>query len=92
MVMRSLEKEGSEHYKGYKIEPAEFIARNNLGFVEGNIIKYVLRHKNKDGLKDLQKAKHYLEMLIELEEEEEEKRNYDNSFLNSKFSPLPSGA
>lgn len=55
---------GGDHYKKYPIQPLEFIMKNNLGFCEGNVIKYVLRHKNKNGVEDLEKAKHYIEMLI----------------------------
>jgi len=56
---------GGSHYKNYKIQPVEFIIKNNIGFVEGNIIKYVLRFKEKGGVVDLEKAKHYIELLID---------------------------
>ena len=63
-----LEKQvGGNHYKGFVIQPVEFIYKNNIPFVEGNIIKYVCRHREKNGIQDLQKARHYLDMLIELE-------------------------
>lgn len=58
---------GGDHYKKYKIQPTEFIHANGIPFIEGNIIKYVIRHRDKNGLKDLEKAKHYIELLIELE-------------------------
>ncbi len=58
---------GGTHYKEMAIQPIEFIMKNGLGFCEGNIIKYVCRHKSKDGLKDLQKAKQYIDFLIESE-------------------------
>lgn len=64
---------GGNHYKEFKIQPIEFITGNNIPFIEGNIIKYVTRYKNKNGLQDLLKAKHYLEMLIELETKEKSK-------------------
>lgn len=48
-----------------KIQPIEFIWANNLGFSEGNIIKYVSRWKTKGGVKDLEKAKHHIALLIE---------------------------
>lgn len=54
-----------DHYRT-KIQPVEFIESNNLCFVEGNIIKYVHRHAAKGGLKDLKKALHYLQLLMEL--------------------------
>jgi hypothetical protein len=64
--MRSFKKQvGGSHYKKYKIQPVEFIIKNNIGFVEGNIIKYVLRFKEKGGVQDLLKAKHYIELLID---------------------------
>jgi hypothetical protein len=64
--MKSFKKQvGGSHYKNYKIQPVEFIIKNNIGFVEGNIIKYVLRFKEKGGAVDLEKAKHYIELLID---------------------------
>jgi hypothetical protein len=59
--------EGGGHYKGYKIQPIEFIYANKVPFMEANVIKYTMRHRYKHGVQDLLKAKHYLEMLIELE-------------------------
>ena len=59
------EQVAGKHYKGMKIQPAEFINENHLEFAEGNVIKYVCRHKKKDGEKDLLKAKHYIDMIIE---------------------------
>ncbi len=58
---------GGDHYKVKTIQPWDFIAANNLGFFEGNIVKYVTRWRDKAGVDDLRKAKHYLEKLIELE-------------------------
>ena len=64
--MKSSKKQvGGNHYLKYKIQPVEFIIKNNIGFVEGNIIKYILRFKEKGGAEDLLKAKHYIELLIE---------------------------
>jgi hypothetical protein len=64
--MKSYKKQvGGSHYKKYKIQPVEFIVKNNIGFCEGNIIKYVLRFKEKGGVQDLEKAKHYIELLID---------------------------
>jgi len=56
------------HYIRFKIQPLEFIGRNKLGFLEGNIIKYVCRYDLKNGLEDLKKARHHLDCLIEREE------------------------
>ena len=53
------------HYKNMKIQPAHFINENYLPFAEGNAIKYICRHKNKGKKKDIEKAIHYLEMIIE---------------------------
>jgi hypothetical protein len=61
--------EGGSHYKKMAIQPIDFIYFNDIPFIEGNIIKYILRHKKKNGLEDLKKAKHYLEILIEKEYE-----------------------
>jgi hypothetical protein len=64
--MKSSKKQvGGNHYLKYKIQPVEFIIKNNIGFVEGNIIKYILRFKEKGGAEDLKKAKHYIDLLIE---------------------------
>jgi hypothetical protein len=57
---------GGKHYTGYKIQPVEFITTNNIGFIEGNVIKYLLRFKEKNGLQDLDKAIHYVELLKEM--------------------------
>ena len=66
LSMKSFKKQvGGSHYKKYKIQPVEFIIKNNIGFVEGNIIKYILRFKDKGGIADLEKAKHYIELLID---------------------------
>ena len=56
---------GGDHYQTMKIQPAEFINKNEMKFAEGNAIKYICRHVNKGGLQDLEKAKHYIDMIIE---------------------------
>jgi hypothetical protein len=56
------------HYTKQAIQPLEYIIKNNLGFIAGNIIKYVTRYKYKDGIKDLKKARDYLDELIKYEE------------------------
>ena len=56
---------GGSHYKDKGIQPIDYIMTNRLGFCEGNVIKYVSRWRDKNGLDDLLKAKHYLEFLIE---------------------------
>jgi len=55
---------GGDHYKRMVIQPVEFIARNNLPFLEGCIIKRVCRHKNKNGAEDVRKAIHELELIL----------------------------
>ena len=57
---------GGDHYKTMKIQPVEFITTNNIPFLEGNVIKYVTRHASKNGLADIEKAIHYLELIKEL--------------------------
>lgn len=58
---------GGDHYKNLAIQPVEYIHRNKIPFIEGNVIKYVTRWRDKGGIKDLQKARHFIELLIELE-------------------------
>jgi hypothetical protein len=66
--MTPLEKQvGGNHYKGRKIQPVEYIHANELDFFQGNVVKYITRWREKGGIADLEKAKHYLEMYIELE-------------------------
>ena len=54
---------GGTHYKSMVIQPSEFINRNNIPFAEGNAIKYLCRHKQKNQKEDLLKAKHYLVII-----------------------------
>lgn len=66
--MNPLEKqEGGNHYKGMVIQPVEYITKNKLGFIEGSVIKYVSRHRQKNGAEDIKKAIHFLELLLKLE-------------------------
>lgn len=55
------------HYKGCKIQPVEYIQANELDYLQGNVIKYVTRHKLKNGKADIEKAIHYLELILELQ-------------------------
>jgi len=72
---------GGTHYKKMKIQPSKFVMENKLLFAEGNVIKYICRHPYKDGKQDLEKAKHFIDMIIERDysmvpmTEEEEYRN-----------------
>ena len=56
---------GGKHYRKMKIQPAEFINENKLLFAEGNAIKYICRHSSKGKAQDIEKAIHYLEMILE---------------------------
>ena len=62
------EQVGGDHYSKLAIQPVTYINANGLSYLQGNVIKYVTRYKDKNGLQDLEKAKHYIDMLIELEE------------------------
>lgn len=55
------------HYKDLIIQPIEYIHANKLPFIEGSIVKYITRWRNKNGISDLNKAKHLIDILIELE-------------------------
>lgn len=57
------------HYKSKAIQPWDYISANKLGYFEGNIVKYVSRWRDKGGIEDLRKARHYLDKLIEVEME-----------------------
>lgn len=57
-----------QHYKA-SIQTWDYILAHDLGFLEGNVIKYVTRYRKKDGIQDLLKARHYLDKLIEVENE-----------------------
>ena len=72
-IQRILEKAntkqvGGEHYKDKHIQPWDAIHEWGLGFFSGNVVKYVARHREKNGVEDLKKARHYLDKLIELME------------------------
>jgi hypothetical protein len=60
------------HYKAFSIQPVQFIVQNQLGFLEGCIIKRLCRYQSKDGLDDLKKARHELDLLIEEEYPEDD--------------------
>jgi hypothetical protein len=58
---------GGSHYASMAIQPFEYIHANGIGFAEGCVIKYVSRWRNKNGVEDLKKARHFLDLLIEAE-------------------------
>lgn len=64
-VVASETQVGGNHYKDCAIQPIDYILENGLGYLEGNVIKYVTRHDKKNGLQDLEKAKHYIDLIIE---------------------------
>lgn len=61
-----------DHYRTMKIQPIEFIHGNNIPFIEGCIIKYAARWRTKGGVKDLEKIKHFVDLLIALEKDNDE--------------------
>lgn len=64
--MSAFEKQvGGDHYKKLKIQPTQYVLANEMGFCEGNVVKYVTRYKFKNGIEDLKKARHYIDLLIE---------------------------
>ena len=63
---------GGNHYKDFAIQPVEFIHKNSLSFIEGCIVKYVCRWVKLKNKRDLEKAKHYIDILLEFEEENDE--------------------
>ena len=67
--------EGGDHYKKLKIQPIEFIHANKLDFLQGNVVKYITRHKDKNGAADVRKALHYCQLILELEYKEESNGN-----------------
>lgn len=62
-----LVQEGGSHYKDMVIQPIEFIHANKIPFEEANAIKYLCRHRQKDGKKDLLKTKHYIDLIIKFD-------------------------
>ena len=63
------------YYAKYEVKPIDFIVDNDLPFAEGNIVKYVVRWKQKNGVEDLKKARVYLDKLIELDEQQSKKKD-----------------
>lgn len=63
---------GGEHYKDLAIQPAEYIYKNMLGYLEGNVVKYITRHKAKGQQQDIRKAIHYCRLILEMHYGEKE--------------------
>ena len=82
---------GGTHYQNFKIQPSKFVIENELLYPEGCVIKYILRHRLKGKKQDLEKAKHFIDMIIErdypqkdfLEEAEKEKKELEESYQES---------
>lgn len=65
---------GGDHYKQLAIQPAEYNFRNGIGHLAGDAISYITRYRFKNGIEDLRKAIHTLELLIEMEEQDEQEQ------------------
>ena len=63
------EQVGGNHYKKHKIQPIEFITKNDLSYCEANVVKYICRWREKGGVEDLDKAIHYIEILKDIARE-----------------------
>lgn len=75
---------GGDHYRKGTIQPIEYIHANRLGFIEGTIVKYITRWRHKGGVQDLEKIKHYVDLLIELEG-----RNQNQATSQTVAQPIP---
>lgn len=90
---------GGSHYKEFVIQPIEFIIKNRFSFPQGNVIKYISRYNREGGkkLEDLLKAKHYIDLIIELENlvakeqtvEEQVREGYLESMTEPREGLLP---
>jgi len=66
---------GGSHYKFFRIQPYEFISKNDLSFFQGNVVKYVLRYPYKNGIEDLKKIIHYCELeILKIQDEPNQKK------------------
>ena len=65
------------HYKDMVIQPAEYIHKNRIGFMEGSAIKYLSRWRAKGGIQDLEKARHMINLLIAMEMETQTMNAWD---------------
>jgi hypothetical protein len=76
------------HYKDKTVQPWDYIAANNLGYFEGNVVRYISRWRDKGGVDDLRKAKHYIEKLIELETQVKPEYKGERLILPTDDGPL----
>ena len=79
---------GGSHYKDMVVQPSEFINKNKLLFAEGNAIKYICRHAHKGEIQDLEKAKHYIDMIIERDYKETKQESWTEGFRKWKRGTL----
>ena len=82
---------GGNHYAKYKMQPSKFVTENKLLYPEGCVIKYIVRHQDKGGKEDLEKAKHMIDMIIErdYEEEKEKKESWVEGYRKWKDERWP---
>ena len=66
---------GGNHYAKCAIQPIDYIMANGLDYLQGNVIKYVTRYRDKNGVEDLEKAAHYLRIMIEREKQKDEAKS-----------------
>ena len=76
---------GGSHYKDCAIQPSDYIVANDLGWYEGNAVKYITRHKKKGGRESILKAIHYLELLLEREYPNESLPSSDADVLDRRL-------
>ena len=79
---------GGSHYLKYKIHPSKFVIENKLLFPEASVIKYIVRHQDKDGKEDLLKAIHFIEMIIERDYKEIKQESWVEGFRKWKRGTL----
>ena len=79
---------GGSHYQGMSIQPSKFVIENKLLFPEASVIKYIVRHQDKDGKKDLLKAIHFIEMIIERDYKETKQESWVEGFRKWKRGTL----
>jgi len=79
---------GGEHYQKFKIQPSKFVIENELLYPEGCAIKYIIRHRMKGKRQDLEKAIHFIEMIIERDYGDEA---HKSQVFESKLKPESSG-
>lgn len=73
---------GGDHYTRRSSEPIDYIMDNELPFAEGNIVKYVTRHKQKNGSQDIRKALHYCLFILKNEYGEIDQEDIDSVLAN----------